>query len=130
MIHMNDIKKILIVEDDLFLRDIYIETLSTEKFKVEAAKNKEETLTALQKNKYDLILMDVLMDGVSGFELAKHLRSQNIIDNSTRLVFFTNLDDEESRKKAVELRAGFMLKSDSTPDVLEEKITRILADVN
>ena len=79
-------KKILVVEDDLNLGFLLVNFLQDENFDVKLCKNGLEALSYIEKNHYDLCLLDVMMPKLNGFALAKILKEKNI---KTPFVFIT-----------------------------------------
>lgn len=87
--NMNE--KILVVEDDAFLRDGLCEMLKKQDYSVENADCVKAAERILQKNKFSLIILDVMLPDGSGFDLCAQIR---ITDNNTPILFLTACDDE------------------------------------
>ena len=69
-------KKILLIEDDPFLVDIYYTKLEESGFKVDVAFDGEEALIKFKKNKPDLIILDILLPKINGWEVLEKLRTE------------------------------------------------------
>jgi len=69
-------KKILIVEDDPFLIDIYTTKLKDSGFSVEVAKEGESALRKLTEEKFDLLLLDIVLPQIDGWEILEKVKSQ------------------------------------------------------
>lgn len=95
------IKKVLVVDDSLTIRVYHTSLLKSFGFEVDTAENGMEALEKAMNNKYDLILSDINMPVMDGYEFVRKLRK---LDNYklTPVVFVTTLDSEEDKKK------GFM----------------------
>jgi len=95
------IKKVLVVDDSLTIRVYHTSLLKSFGFEVDTAENGMEALEKVMSTKYDLILSDINMPVMDGYEFVKKLRK---LDNYklTPVVFVTTLDSEEDKKK------GFM----------------------
>ncbi len=107
-------KKILIVEDDEFLRDLMVRRFIETGYEVAIAKDGEEGL-ARATDVPDLILLDLVLPGFSGFELVAKLR-QSDATKGIPFMILSNADESQSRKQGVELGAvGYMVKAQSTP---------------
>lgn len=119
-------KKILIVDDDNILRDMYHERLKADGFEIETATNGKEALEKLDSFRPDLILLDVMMPYMNGFATLEHIRADDNLKNIP-VFMLTALVQEENRKKAVKLGAnGFVIKSETMPGDLVEKIKKEL----
>lgn len=101
--------KILIAEDDPFLSKVVGATLQQEGFEVDHAKNGQEAIDLAGKNKYKVILLDLIMPIKNGFDVLNFLKKEKI---KTPVLVFTNLSQEEDKKEVMELGAkGFYIKS-------------------
>jgi DNA-binding response OmpR family regulator len=86
----------------------------------------EQALTLAKNNKIDLILLDLLIPKLSGFEVIENLRTKGY-DSDIKILVFSNMSQPEERKKALELGAdGFLVKADYTPNNLVKEIKRLL----
>lgn len=85
-------KKILIVEDEQSLMDIYLDKFSSEGFSVRTAKNGKEGLEAAEKENPDIILLDVLMPVMDGLTMLKKMRETDW-GKDLSVIMLTNLDD-------------------------------------
>jgi DNA-binding response OmpR family regulator len=104
-------KKILFVEDDDALAGVYLVRLQAEGFDVKRVANGEEALAAATEFKPDLVLLDVMMPKVSGFDVLDILRNTPETAN-VKVVMLTALSQENDRKRAEELGADdYLVKS-------------------
>jgi len=109
---MEQIKQatILVVDDDPFNCKLLMKQLAVEGYAARIATSGEEALVAVTEQLPDLILLDVMMPGIDGFEVARRLKA----DSRTRcipIVMVTALEDQESRLKGFEAGAeGFLSK--------------------
>lgn len=104
-------KKILLVEDDDSLATVYLTRLQAENFEVERVPNGEEALAATLRFKPDLILLDVMMPKVSGFDVLDILR--NTPETGTiKVIMLTALSQEADQQRAKELGVNdYLVKS-------------------
>ena len=115
-----DKAKILVVEDDLFLRDLYIEALQTEGYDVTSAVDGEDAQEKMKIGGYDLILLDIVLPKKYGTMALKELLDQNIHPGKI-IIFLTNLDNDQQIKDALKMGDGYLVKSQITPkDLLNE----------
>ncbi len=119
-------KKVLIIEDDAFLKEIEIGKFNKEGFDTQTAMTIAEIDDYLNQKTPDIILLDLMLPGVDGFGLLAKIRS----DEKTKdvpVLIFSNLSGEEDIKKALEAGATeFMIKSNFTLAEIIEKIKTIL----
>ena len=104
-------KKILMVEDDEGLAAVYVARLQAEGFNVQRVANGEEALAAAVSFKPDLILLDVMMPKVSGFDVLDILRNTPETTN-IRIIMLTALSQDADKERAQELGADdYLVKS-------------------
>ena len=117
---MNDIKKILIVEDETPLRRALVNKFIKEGFQVFEAKNGEEGLTKALKEHPRLILLDLIMPVMDGMTMLKKLREDKW-GKSVKVVTLTNSGDESKVAEALEQGSyNYLIKSDwKIEDVVE-----------
>lgn len=114
--------KILLVEDDPFLSEIYLTAFIHKGFKINHAKDGKEALLMLEKENFDIILLDLLLPEVDGFEILKKIKEKNI---KTIVIVMSNLSGEEYLKKAKSLGAkGYILKTKFEPKEIVEKVEK------
>jgi DNA-binding response OmpR family regulator len=122
----NNKKKILIIEDEEMIRDMYKMKLRQDGFEVVAASNGMDGLEFVKNEKFDLILLDIIMPQIDGFAVLKELKSGNI-KNSAPVVMLTNLSTEDDRNKGEKMGAvGYLVKSSMTPTQMSKEILKFL----
>ncbi len=113
-------KKILVIEDDKFISDIYSTKLSSEGFRVILAENGEEGVKKIKSEQPDLILLDLFMPKMDGIEVLKKMKTDGI---SIMTLVLTNAGENEYVAKAMELGAeDYLIKTSFTPDEVILKI--------
>jgi len=117
-----DPARILVVEDDLFLRELYTDILSGEGYRVEAAEDGEVALEKMKIGGYDLVLLDIIMPKMDGLNVMRQMQNIKPQMPNKRVVFLTNLDKDEEIKIALQLGNGYLIKSQITPGNLLEEI--------
>lgn len=119
-------KKILLVEDEEMIKTMYEMKLKQDGFDVVTASNGIECLEIIKKEKFDLILLDIIMPQIDGFSVLKELK-EGKVKNETPVVMLTNLGTEDDRKKGESLGAvGYLVKSNMTPSQMSEKISQYM----
>lgn len=122
----NKDKKVLIVEDDLPTLEAVSFKLAKKDIVADTALNGEEAIERLKREKYDLILVDLLLPKKSGFEVIKEIKT-NGKSKGAKIIVFSNLGQEEDIKKAMELGTmAYFIKSDVSINELVEKILKEL----
>lgn len=119
-------KRILLLEDEAYLRSIYIKQLQSAGFNVDGFSSGKEGLKAIQTNTYDLALMDIMLPDTNGLEILKEIK-QNVLTKNTPVVLLTNLGQEVIIDQAFKLGAeGYLIKSAITPDQIITEVKNIL----
>lgn len=114
--------KILLVEDDINLRDIYSARLQAEKYDVSVASDGEEALAVAVREKPDLILLDIMMPKISGFDVLDILRSTPET-KTTKVIIMTALSQDTDKARGEALGANkYLVKSQVT---LEDVVTTV-----
>lgn len=116
--------KVLLVEDDSFLRDTCAKKLTKEGFSVFEILNGEQALKNLEKIEPDIILLDIILPAIDGFEVLKQIRSnKNKKIKQTPVIMLSNLGQEDDVKKALNLGANdYLIKAHFTTEEIVEKI--------
>ncbi len=119
-------KKILLVEDDALISEMYINKLASAGFEVEIAKDGETAIAKAKEIKPDLMLLDVVLPKKDGFEILKEIKNSPETKD-IRAIFLTNLGEEENIRKGKEAQAdAYLIKAHSTPSEIVEKIKEML----
>ncbi len=119
-------KKILIVEDEKILADMYRDKFTQAGFEVILADSAEEGLKVTKKEMPDLILLDILLPRENGIGFLKRLKKDPKL-SSIPVVAFSNYDDPETKKEAYELGAkDYLIKTSYTPKEIIEKVKSYL----
>ena len=119
--------KLLIVEDDKFLRDLAAQKLSKEHLQVFVAVDGEQGIGIAIKVIPNIILLDILLPGIDGFEVLKRIRSNPALD-ATHVVMLSNFGQREDIERALKAGADdFMIKANFTLDEVVTEVKRIIA---
>lgn len=117
-----DKKRLLVVEDDTFLRDLLAQRLNKETYEVLYAVDGEAALETLRDKKPQLILLDILLPGLNGFDILEKIRADKNLSD-IKVLILSNLDQPSDRKRGEELGAiDYIIKSNST---IEEIVARV-----
>ncbi|MBI3120141.1 MAG: response regulator [Candidatus Kerfeldbacteria bacterium] len=120
---------VLVVEDDQFLGELITTKLTKEGFNVHLATNGTEGLDQVQTVKPDIVLLDIIMPEMDGFEVLKNIRSLSDPKVSqTPVIVLSNLGQESNIERALALGANdFLVKSNFTTDEITQKVRGVLA---
>jgi two-component system alkaline phosphatase synthesis response regulator PhoP len=119
-------KKILIIEDEKMLAEMYKEKLEMEGFKVSLAFDVKEGIELSKKEKPDLILLDILLPVENGTSFLKRQKEDKEIFEIP-VIAFSNYDDQKTKKEAMELGVKeYLIKTNYTPTEIIEKIKKYL----
>ena len=116
-----DPAKILVVEDEVLLSQLYADTLTGEGYHVDTAADGEEALKKLGNGGWDLVLLDIILPKIDGIKLMRILKGMHPPKPNKCVVFLTNVDKDERIKEALKFGDGYLIKSQITPgDLLNE----------
>ena len=116
-------KRILIVDDDEMVLIALDELLRPEGYEVHTLTSGSEALKRLDQNGYDLLVLDIIMPEMDGFELCKKIREKEDF-RETPIVFLTAKSQEEDRAQGIEAGANLFLSKPISP----EKLLGIISD--
>lgn len=124
-------KKILIIEDDPFLSEMYLAKFVQSGFEVEVAFDGKMGLDKAKEILPDLILLDIVLPKMDGFEVLKEIKKENSILKEVPVVLLTNLGQKDEVEKGVKLGADeYIIKAHFTPTAVVNKINKILSKNN
>lgn len=120
-------KRILIVEDDQFLREFYQELLAGEGYFVDVAPDGETGLSKIQNSEYNLVLLDIMLPKKDGVQILRDLKANPPKSPNLAIVVLTNLGQDLVIKECFELGAeGYLIKSALNPDQVLNEIKSYL----
>ena len=119
-------KKILLVEDEDFIRELYVRQLTKAGFLVKSAVDGQSGLNVLKSETFDLLLLDIMLPGMNGLQLLREFKTQN--PNSKMItILLTNLGQEAVIKEGFELGAqAYLIKASYTPDQVVNEVKNAL----
>lgn len=121
-------KKILVVEDDQFLREFYQELLTAEGYFVDMAAEGETAELKIQQNEYDLVLLDIMLPKKDGVQILRDLKIHPPKSPQVPIVVLTNLGQDTIIKECFSLgAAGYIIKSAMNPDQILTEIKSYLS---
>ena len=121
---MNQERTILIVDDQYSAREVLRGLLTRQGYRLAFASNGEEALTKAAELTPDLILLDVMMPGMNGFEVCKRLRADSVLSEMS-VIMVTALDDRDSRLQGLEAGVDDFITKPFNPAELQARVRTI-----
>lgn len=120
--------KILLVEDDGFLREIIFKRLVNEGFDVVEAEDGEKALIEVNRGDFDVVLLDIILPNINGFEVLEKIKSnENEKIKNLPVIMLSNLGQETDIEKAMSMGASnYLVKAHFTTDEIIGKIKQEL----
>jgi len=121
--------KILLIEDDAALRSVYADAIAEAGYTIFTAEDGEQGLAMVKKEKPDLVLLDLILPKLPGFEVLKNIRA-NDGTKDTIVLIMSMLEEQRHVLKAKDLGAnGYAIKGSSTPHEILRRIEALLNPV-
>lgn len=121
-------RKILIVDDDPFVIDMYVLKFKEQGFDVETAANGTAALTKYKQWQPDVVLLDVVLPMMDGFEIFREIKK---IGRTPVIIFLTNFGEKQDVDRGLEMGAdGYIIKAHFTPSEVVEKVRHLLKNTN
>ncbi|MEK7502067.1 MAG: response regulator [Patescibacteria group bacterium] len=121
--------KILIVEDEKDLLEVYKDTLEANGHEVDTADDGEVAFDKMKQGGYDLVLLDIILPKINGLLIMQKLKEEfpSPQNPNKTVVFLTNLDRNEEINQGIKLADGYLIKSKITPDDLVREVNLYLS---
>ena len=120
------IKKILCIEDDRFIGEMYVRSLKKAGYDVDWMVDGNDGLVAARNKTYDLILLDIMLPERRGSEILAALRGSYDFIPNTKVIIMTNFDQDEESRIAMQHNAdAYLIKADITPRKLLDVISKL-----
>jgi len=122
-------RKILLIEDDYYIGDIYERAFTNGGYQVEKALDGEAGLEKTKSNLYDVILLDIMLPKMNGIDVLRQLRAPNSSTVQTPIFMTTNLGQDNIIKEAFKIGAdGYFIKAQLHPENLVGEINKYFAE--
>jgi DNA-binding response OmpR family regulator len=120
-------RKILCIEDELFISELYVRALTKAGYRVEVIADGKEALAAAQTDEYDIILLDLMIPNLSGIDILHALRDPSLVPPlKAKIIIITNLEQREDVRADIEKQAdGYVVKAELTPRELVDFLANI-----
>lgn len=124
---MDKNKRVLIVEDDQFLREFYQELLESEGMVVDTAAEGEAAVAKIHEGGYDLVLLDIMLPKKDGLTILRETKISPPVNPNGPIVVLTNIGQDAIIKNCFDAgAAGYMIKSALNPDQVLQEIHNYL----
>lgn len=118
-------KTILLTEDDPFLSDIYSTKLNESGFEVQVAKDGEECLAKLKEKKPDVLILDIVLPKLSGWEILRQIK-ENPDFKDLKIIILSNLGQKREVDEGLRLGVTkYLIKAHYTPSEVVREIKKI-----
>lgn len=123
-------EKILIVDDDQFIRELYAEVLHGEGYDIQTAVDGEEGLAKIQKGGFDLILLDIMMPKMDGLQVLDAIAKNPPESPNGPIIVLTNISHDPIIEDAAKKGSyAYLVKAEITPAELSENVKKYLKEV-
>ncbi len=119
-------KSILLVDDDMTLREMYAERLKAEGMTVETAKDGEEALKMATENHPNVILLDIMMPKINGLDVLKKLKEQPETKDIPVIVLTALIQDREKMESITRGADDYIVKSEMMPGEVIQKVKALI----
>lgn len=119
-------KIVLLVDDDTTLLEMYDERLKVEGFKIVQATDGDAALEKMREIRPDVILLDIMMPKVSGFEVLRQLKENPEFEDIPVLILTALIQDKDREQGKALGAADYIVKSETMPGEVIEKIKKVL----
>lgn len=128
---MENKKKILIVDDDSFLLDMYTLKFSKSNFDATSALGSEQALSLLRSGlEPDIILLDIMMPVMDGFELMEKMKEENLAQKAIRIILSNKGQASDVLRSGEMGVAGYIVKASSTPGEVINQVAEMVNNYN
>ncbi len=119
--------KILLVDDDAFLRDMYATKFTEIGHTIDVAETAEQAVVKLGENTYDIVLMDMVMPGMSGIELLKRIKAEKL-GGKPVCIMLSNQSESTDKEGALSAGAvGYIVKAELIPSEVVAEVVKLVS---
>jgi len=117
--------KILLVDDDAFLRDMYATKFIESGHQVDTATDATEAMRSIKEADYDVVLLDMIMPGMSGLDLLTEIKKLGLSTN-TKYIVLSNQSEATDQSAAKEAGAiGYIIKAEVIPSEVVKRVEEL-----
>jgi len=114
--------KILLAEDDQFIRDVYYEVLKAAKYNITTAVDGKDALEKIKRGGWDIVLIDNVMPQITGVDVLKQFKKDELHSLAKYIILMTNTEETKELNEIRGLYDDYVLKSAITPGDLSARV--------
>lgn len=118
--------KILLVDDDAFLRDMYATKFGESGHEVSTAETGEQALEKLRQSVFDVVLLDMIMPGMTGVQLLEHIRTEKLACDPVCIVLSNQGEKQEVEAATAAGAKGYIIKAEMIPSEVVAQVTKLV----
>ncbi len=119
--------KILLVDDDAFLRDMYATKFRELGHTISVAETAENAILKLHDESFDVVLLDMIMPGMNGVELLKEIKADKL-GGTPICIMLSNQSEDSDRRNALEAGAtGYIVKAELIPSEVVAEVLKFVS---
>jgi len=118
--------KVLIVDDDMTLRELYVERMKAENYTIISASDGEEAIAKTIKERPDVILLDIMMPKINGIDVMKMLREKDETKAIPIIILTALVQEIDKIKDMMGSNDGYLIKSEIMPKDVVDKVKKAL----
>jgi CheY-like chemotaxis protein len=119
-------RSVLIIEDEHFISELYVRALTKAGYEVTVEVDGQRGLKLAESDKYDIILLDLMVPTITGIDVLRHLRGPGAPPLKAKIVITTNLEQRDEIRADIEKQAdAYLVKAEITPRELVEFLNTI-----
>jgi CheY-like chemotaxis protein len=118
--------KILLVDDDAFLRDMYATKFTELNHEIEVAETSEQAIAKLQDAHFDVVLMDMVMPSMTGVELLKRIKSEKLGGNPACIMLSNQSEEHDKSSAKSEGALGYIVKAEHIPSEVVKQVVEMM----
>jgi len=124
-------KRILCIEDERFISELYARALQKAGYEVKAVEDGEVGLHEAVNGNYDIILLDIMLPTMNGVDMLYKMKDENVQPPlRSKIIITTNLDQKEDiRKKVEQMADGYLIKAEMTPRELVNYVNQVAEQI-
>jgi len=121
------VKKVLCIEDEHFISELYARALTKAGYAVDVQLDGQKGMAAAQTDRYDIILLDLMIPNITGIEVLRTLRDPRKTPKMhAKIIITTNLEQRDDVRDDIEAQAdGYLVKAEITPRELVEFLDKL-----
>ncbi len=118
--------KILLVDDDAFLRDMYATKFTQLNHEIHVAETSEQALTKLHDNTYDVVLLDMIMPSMTGVEILRKIKTEKLGGDPACIMLSNQSEAQDKNSAKAEGALGYIVKAEHVPSEVVKQVEAMM----